>query len=496
MHLLSPEISQVDPRIRFLRSVLREHWRDACGGETPAEALSVQHIAKVSDVSRPSVNKFNDHLIAAGRGTHGLVRLEPMAGYVIGVDLRETHPVRVAVRDTHGRNLIKDREVWEPETQPSSARADDLLQVAAQGIKACTEHLPEMGLDKGRLLGIGISLPGPVKDGLVVGPKASPWDLVRADLNLVRALGEQHLPDVDETDARKRALKWAESLVATQSDVYATAVLEHLWGDSVDRAYPDRPLRDTVMIKWSFDLCAAAILGGELHTGSGGMAGAIPHYKIDEDEIDDVERKLNESDLKLVRPPTCGFCAQNDVPYADRCIHAWASLQYLSSLADPSSGPDRPAAEAIKQAVLENRSEVIEPLKLAAGGIGNVVAAYVGAVDPASVTLGGAVGARVFDAVETSFVQRITSAFPGIDNTGLKVRGASLVTHTATLGAAACAALKIGPRRLAPFTEDLSAPKPKRGRPAKRNATLDHDASTNGDNGRFEPSRGRKRSRA
>jgi hypothetical protein len=88
-----------------------------------------------------------------------------------------------------------------------------------------------------------------------------------------------------------------------------------------------------------------------------------------------------------------------------------------------SSDPARPAAEPIKQAVLEKRPEVVEPLKLAAGGIGNAVAAYVGAIDPASVTLGGAVGARVFDAVETSFVQRITSAFPGTDNTGLKVRG-------------------------------------------------------------------------
>jgi predicted NBD/HSP70 family sugar kinase len=378
------------------------------------------------------------------------VEIAPDAGYVIGVDLRETHPVRIAVRDAHGRNLIKDPaildlpsgtpvgedDVWSAEPAVTMPGASELLELATTGIEICTRDL-----DKNDLLGIGISLPGPVKDGFVVGPNANPWDLVRADESLVRILGDK-LPDVGPTVAER-----TEKLVVTRSDAYASAVTEYLWG-AREAATPE-----CVVVKWSFDLCAALILDGELYTGSGGRAGAIGHLVVDEDESGAM----------------CDVCGRR------QCLHAVADLRRLSQIAT-GQVEAMPSAEAIKVAFDRGDPDITKQLKLAAKWIGTAVSSYVAALDPATVILGGAIGGRVFDGVQVDFMEQITNCLPGREMGDLTVAGATRTRNTATLGAAACALLQLGPERLKSFATET---KTKGGQATRkgRNGDLGHSGN-------------------
>jgi predicted NBD/HSP70 family sugar kinase len=432
--------------------VLRENCRDAVNAGS-AKPLTVQQAAQLSDISRPSVNNFYAPLVHHGKALEGLVQMVPDAGYVIGVDLRETHPVRVAVRDAHGRNLIKEPtlvgrgagsavyedDVWSAEATTARPGASELLELAQEGIGQCTKDL-----DKNDLLGIGISLPGPVMDGFVVGPNANPWDLVQAGESLVRILGDS-LPSVKGTLQER-----TRQLVVTLSDACASAVTEHLWGN------PEAAKPDSVIFKWSFDLCAALILNGELYSGSGGRAGTIGHFAVED----------GASEF------ACDVCGQKD------CVHAVANLRYLSRVA---TGKDltMPSAVAIRTALDDGHEATTKALKVAAKGLGVAASSYIAAVDPEAVVLGGAIGGRVFEAVQVDFMEQISNSLPKREKGNLTVVGATRTRNTAVLGAAACALLKLGPHRLKPFAEAKSKPKADR----SGNGTAGNGHSRNGHSG-------------
>jgi len=392
-----------------------------------------------------------------GKAIEGLVQLTSDAGYVIGVDLRETHPVRVAVRDAHGRNLIKDPllvgrrpdaavqedDVWSAETKAVRPGASELLELVRTGIEQCTRDL-----DKSDLLGIGISLPGPVRDGFVVGPNANPWDLVPADESLVRILADT-LPAVEGSLSER-----TRRLVVTLSDTCASAVTEHLWGN------PDAAVPNSVIFKWSFDLCAALILNGELYSGSGGRAGTVGHLAV--------------ANAKANFP--CEVCGKRD------CLHAIASLRYLSMVATGEDLP-MPSAVRIQEALDAGHAPTIKALKVAAKALGMAASSYIAAVDPGAVVLGGAIGGRVFDAVQVDFMEQFASSLPRREKRALTVVGATRTRNTAVLGAAACALLKLGPHRLKPFAMPESRAKPEQA----SNGQTSNGHSRNGFSGRPLP---------
>jgi N-acetylglucosamine repressor len=412
MTLLSPEASLDDARTRFLRAVLRDNMREG-PKNGHGRSLTLLEAAEIANLSRPSVQQFYQSLRDAGVALRDRVEIKDDAGYVLGVDLRDTHPVRVVLCNAHG---MQQGEVWAPATPADDEKTADkgptasaLLDLAHEGIMACAARERRSSAD---LIGIGISLPGPVVDGFAVGSEASPWDLIRADQGLERRLG----PWLSGADPE---------IIVTRSDAYASAVMEHLWGA------PEAAAANTIYVKWSVDLRASIIVNGELYTGHKGTAGELGHIQTE-------------------APPSvipCLVCGHR------QCLHAIASLQHLSEIAYPPRSGDEaamsrflvPAEDVVMRAREDRRT--LEALKVAAHWIGIAVASYVAALDPATVVLGGAIGSRAFDLVQEDFKQPIAERVPS-NSPDIEIVGAEISQHTATLGVAACALLERGPAYL------------------------------------------------
>lgn len=403
MTLLSPETSLDDARTRFLRAVLRDNMREA-PKNGHGRSLTLLEAAEIANLSRPSVQQFYQSLRDAGVALRDRIEIKEDTGYVLGVDLRDTHPVRVVLCNAHG---MQQGEVWAPATPADQGpTASALLDLAYEGIMACTTREKRSSAD---LIGIGISLPGPVVDGFAVGSEASPWDLIRADQGLERRLGAW-LSGADP------------EIIVTRSDAYASAVMEHLWGA------PEAAAANTIYVKWSVDLRASIIVNGELYMGHKGTAGELGHIQTD-------------------APPSvvpCLVCGHR------QCLHAIASLQHLGEVAYPPRSLEAaamrrfliPAEDVVRRA--REDGGALEALKAAAHWIGIAVASYVAALDPATVVLGGAIGSRAFDLVQEDFKQPIAERVPS-NSSDIKIIGAEISQHTATLGVAACALLERGP---------------------------------------------------
>lgn len=421
MPLVSPERAPEDARVRFLRVVLRSGVNLARDNSDEADArpLTVAQAAELSGLSRAAADQYSKRLRDAGMALPGRVEIEPRSGYVLGIDVRDTHPVRVALCNVQGLNV---RPIWPTQDElsaiddhqgPATANARQLLDRASQGVRECVE---QSGIEPEKLIGIGISLQGAVVGPLVqgTGTVGSPWEHIRADRRLTMRL-------------RKWAPSLRESMVVTRSDTHASAVAERLWGA------PEAAVPHMIYVKWSVELRAAITLNGAMYNGHKGRAGELGHIVVEGD-----------GKPPNIVPYPCGVCGQSS------CLHALASLAYLSRIAtkDRANAPLL-SAEEIATCAKEN-DELMTALRVAARGIGIAVSSYVAALNPQTVVLGGAVGARVWDAVEEEFKQPIGESDPA-NAVGMDIVGARMERNTSTLGAAACALLERGPIYFRPF---------------------------------------------
>jgi predicted NBD/HSP70 family sugar kinase len=433
MALLSAEPALDDARVRFLRAVLRDGLRESHEERSrqskhgAAKPLTLLEAATVANLSRPSVHQYYDSLRKAGVVPRDRVGIDPAAAFVVGVDVRETHPVRVAICDAHGETF-PSRPVWPTESELKQAgprrvdtekhanmHANVLLDFAAQGILNCVE---ELGLKPERLIGIGISLPGPVVNGLAIGPTPGPWSLIRADRRLAARLASW-APQLDP-----------ETMIVTRSDAYASALLEHF------RGAPEASADHTIYVKWSVDLRAAIIVNGEPYAGHKGTAGELGHIVIDDDDAISVLANEDQAHLRDLRQP-CRICGNA------QCLHELASMAYLSRVARRSPEAQLLSGEAIA-AYAGTDPVLMYALNTAARGIGIAVASYVATLNPQTVVLGGAIGSRIFESVMEQFTQPIGERVPP-NVSDVAIVGAARTRHTATLGAAACALLECGP---------------------------------------------------
>ncbi|HEX6116537.1 MAG TPA: ROK family protein, partial [Solirubrobacterales bacterium] len=177
-----------------------------------------------------------------------MVSLDSAAGLALGIDFGHRH-LRVAVADLAHAVLA---ETW---------RELDVDHSAEHGLDAAAEFvdvvLAEAGLDRNRVIGVGMGLPAPIDraTGAVQGHSILPgWVGVDAAAEASRRLG---LPVEVENDANLGALAELTSGAG-------------------------RGKSEVAYIKVSTGIGAGLISGGRLQHGVGGTAGEIGHTLLTE----------------------------------------------------------------------------------------------------------------------------------------------------------------------------------------------------------------------
>ncbi|MGI8781818.1 MAG: ROK family protein [Solirubrobacteraceae bacterium] len=225
--------------------------------------ISRAGIARRTGLSRSTVSSLvselqSDGLVVeraepgAAHGEHGgrppiLLSFDASAGAALGIDFGHSH-VRVAVSDLSS-SILAERAV----PMDTDHAADEGLDVA---VDLVDEVLAEAGVERSRVIGAGLGLPGPVdqSDGVIGSSAILPgWVGVAAGEEMRRRLD---IPVSVDNDANLGAL----------------AELSHGAG---------RGASDLVYLKVASGIGAGLILGGRLYRGWGGMAGELGHVLVD-----------------------------------------------------------------------------------------------------------------------------------------------------------------------------------------------------------------------
>jgi predicted NBD/HSP70 family sugar kinase len=224
--------------------------------------ISRAEIARRTGLSRSTVSSLvselqSDGLVVereepgAAHGEQGgrppiLLAFDASAGAALGIDFGHSH-VRVAVSDLSS-NILAERAA----PMDIDHEAHEGLDVALELIG---EALDEAGVERSRVIGAGLGLPGPVDqtDGVIGSSAILPgWVGVAAGEEMRRRLD---MPVSVDNDANLGAL----------------AELSHGAG---------RGATDLVYLKVSSGIGAGLILGGRLHRGAGGVAGELGHMLV------------------------------------------------------------------------------------------------------------------------------------------------------------------------------------------------------------------------
>jgi predicted NBD/HSP70 family sugar kinase/biotin operon repressor len=178
-----------------------------------------------------------------------LIALSPSAGAAIGIDFGHSH-IAVAVGDLSHAVLA---ERWQ---------TIDVDHLAVEGLDTAAElvssALEQAGIERERVVGVGMGLPGPIADEQQTVGSTSilpGWVGVNAADEMARRLG---FP------------------VSVENDANLGALSEYVWG--AGRGAPD-----VAYIKASSGIGAGLVIGGRLHRGVGGTAGEIGHTPFRED---------------------------------------------------------------------------------------------------------------------------------------------------------------------------------------------------------------------
>jgi predicted NBD/HSP70 family sugar kinase len=225
--------------------------------------VSRAEIARRTGLSRSTVSSLvtelqSDGLVVereetgAAHGEQGgrppiLLSFDASAGAALGIDFGHSH-VRVAVSDLSSTILAERAEPLD-----TDHAAQEGLDVAIDLIE---EALAEAGVERSRLIGAGLGLPGPIDqaDGVIGSSAILPGWVGVAAAEEMR--GRLDVPVIVDNDANLGAL----------------AELTHGAG---------RGATDLVYLKLSSGIGAGLILGGRLYRGWGGMAGELGHVLVD-----------------------------------------------------------------------------------------------------------------------------------------------------------------------------------------------------------------------
>jgi predicted NBD/HSP70 family sugar kinase len=225
--------------------------------------ISRAEIARRTGLSRSTVSTLVADLLADGlvaersgvtvaHGDHGgrppiLLSFDPSGGAAVGIDFGHSH-LRVAVSDL-ASNLVAERRL------PLDTDHD-----AEDGLAAATslvgEALADAGVDRARVVGAGVGLPGPIEQPTgVVGSAAI-------------------LPGWVGVSAAEEMHRRLELPIFVDNDANLGALAEAAFGAG-------RGARDVVYLKISSGVGAGLLLNGRLYRGADGLAGELGHRIVD-----------------------------------------------------------------------------------------------------------------------------------------------------------------------------------------------------------------------
>jgi glucokinase-like ROK family protein len=274
-----------------------------------------------------------------------LLSLNRSAGVALGIDFGHTH-LRVAVADL-SHDILAER-----------GRALDVDHSAEDGMAAAGklvgEVLEEAGIERDRVLGVGMGLPGPINSSTgTVGSSAilPGWVGIDAADEMGQRLG---LPVQVENDANLGALG------------------EFVWGSGQGHS-------ELIYIKLSSGVGAGLLLGGRLYRGAGGTAGEIGH-------------------TPAVRGDAICRCGSRG------CLETVASARSIAELLSDSRG-EEVSSKRLLELAKEDDPAAHRLIGEAGREIGRAVAYLCNVVNPDVVIVGGemsAAGETITQPVEES----------------------------------------------------------------------------------------------
>ena len=335
--------------------------------------------ALVSDcLSRGVIVEDVERTVADGRGRRSArLRLDPSAGTAVGVDFGHRH-VRVAVADLASTVLTERRVDLDVDGGAAAA-----LDAAATLV---SEVLTEAGVDRGRVLGVGMGLPGPIDRR--TGTVGSASILV----------GWSGLHPGDELSRR------LDLPVRLENDANLGALGEFVYGAGREAA-------DMVYVKIASGVGAGLILEGALHTGATGIAGELGHVAV-------------VPDGALCR---CGNRG---------CLETVASTTALLRRLEPIHGPGLTTQRLLELADGDDRDATIAVTE-AGRFVGRALGALCTALNPATIVVGGDLGAVCGPLLVAIGAELRRTAVQGARK--IPVRQAILADRAEVLGAIALA---------------------------------------------------------
>jgi predicted NBD/HSP70 family sugar kinase len=282
----------------------------------------------------------------AGRGRPPvLLRLDPSAGGALGIDFGHRH-LRVALADL-SRAVLAERAT----DLDVDAAADGSLDAAAAMVE---DVLSEAGMDRGRIVGAGVGLPGPIdaRTGTVGSSVILPgWVGLRPAEELERRLGVS---------------------VKVDNDANLGALGEVSFGAG-------RGLTDVLYVKVSSGIGAGLVLGGRLYHGAVGLAGELGHVHVREHG----------------RVCRCGNRG---------CLETLAATGAVLAALQDAHGPDLGVRDVLALIAVGDPGarRVVDD---AGRAIGRVLADQCNGLNPAAIIVGGelsAAGAPLLDGIRES----------------------------------------------------------------------------------------------
>jgi predicted NBD/HSP70 family sugar kinase len=245
----SPPSLRASNRLRVIQAlqVLGVTSRADLARHTGLSRSTVSTIVAGLQAEDMVVDRDPDGRSAGGGRPPTLIALNPGAGLAIGIDFGKRH-LAVALADLSHEIVAEERR-----EMPDDYPAEEGMEHAAELVD---QLLMSSGADSGRVLGVGMGIPGPVHRSGVVGSSAI-------------------LPGWAGTHAAELMAARLDMEVWLHNDANLGALAESVWGAG-------RGAGGLVYLKLATGIGAGIVLGGRLFAGAGGTAGEIGHTSLDE----------------------------------------------------------------------------------------------------------------------------------------------------------------------------------------------------------------------
>lgn len=285
------------------------------------------------------------------------VSIDTSRGSVLGLDFGETY-LGAGLVDLGGEEIAPRRYT------PFRAAHDHIG--ALRWMRAQAEELVS---DPTRLVGVGISVAAPVNPTIGVAEN------LRGVIRDHRAL-----PDwagINPAHELAEVLNW-RCPFALDNDANLAALAELRWGAA-------RGMADVLFVKWTGGIGAALILDGELHRGTGGIAGELGHTRV----------QLLPGHLGGA-VPVCSQCEQT-------CLESVASVPDLlrdAGITDFDEGLGlSTAVDRLIGALRAGDRTAEAALARACEYIGHAIGATITMINPEAVVIGGDFDAQSYDLI-------------------------------------------------------------------------------------------------